>query len=342
MEHHATLSPSALPMLSKCQLFERGEGSDEYRDAGNRLHKAFGDLLLKRPLSVEVSMAEKEKLQWAAGIVNCTVSDAEPLEVEQKLCLMDDSFKVVTFGTADVLNGRQPWVGDLKTMDEHDYWYQMACYALMKMQRDGGNYVEVDVYYTRNQRIERLVIGRQEAIEALLVLFAKIRNPHREPVANEFCKWCKHITTCPAVSSRLVEVVAAHDWLPASLLPEKLVDPADIGKALAIASLLSDWIDAVELRGKTLDAAGVDIPGWRRKVRQGNREITDAIRAYELSGLPPEAFYPTLKVTVGAIEEAIAKYEGIPLAAAKIETNLRLAEVITQRPPTTSLVPKRY
>jgi hypothetical protein len=341
MEHHATLSPSSLPMLDRCQLFERGMSDETYQEDGNRMHTAFANLLRGQNSGVVLSLPEAEGVQWAVDYVKMTATSEYPIEVEQKLTLVDDRFRVITFGTADALNGRAPWMADLKTMDEHDYYLQMACYAVMKMQRDGGEVVEVDVLYSRDRRVVRYVIGRMEATERLAVLFAKIRNPHREPNPNEFCKWCKHLATCEAVAERVTTVATAHDWLPVKLSPTEIINPIDMGKALSLARLFSDWCEEIERRGKEMDAAGVEIPGWRRRTRAGARSIKNVPRAFELSGLPPEAFYSALSISVGAVEEAIAKVEGIPLKAAKAETNTRLAEVLEQRPPSVWLEPTK-
>jgi hypothetical protein len=339
-DHHPTLAPSSLPMLELCPCFERGEDAaalalephevTSYKDRGSQLHLVFEHVLAGLPMDCEIHLSptEKEQIQWAVDYVKVHASLEDPLEIEQHLVLLDDKFNIITHGTGDAVNG--PRVFDLKTGDYHNYWLQMATYGLMQMDRIGTDMVNVYVMFSRFHNVHLLPITREEATRRVMTVVASVLDPNKKPKANPYCRWCRKVMTCPAVVKLLEGVdVANHE----------INDPAELSLALKNARILAEWVKRIELHAKNLAIAGVEIPYFFLKSRQGAREIMDVKRAYELAGLPPDQFIALCSLPVGALEDAIAIKENIPRSRAKKVINERLAAVLQRRAPTVRLTP---
>lgn len=329
-EHHATRSPSSLPMLSKCPCFEREGGSDKYRDHGTKMHEAIANILQGKDGGALLTK-DADNVMWAVDHVRAFATKEFPIEIEQRLSLSDDQFSLITFGTVDVING--DWIIDWKSLEAHDYWYQMAAYALMLMQRSGHRRTTVDIGYLSDRQIERHIITKTEAEDKLGALFLELENPYKKPKANEFCKWCKNLTTCEAVAGRVTAVANGRkDWEPEIYESSKIMDPEEMVKALKIANLLKEWCESVIYHAKEMAKAG-PLPGFEIKERKGNREIKDAVAAFEaLDILEPNEFLSACTIGVGKLEEAIATKQKISARAAKNLLNETLGTLVTRGP----------
>jgi hypothetical protein len=339
-EHHPTLSPSSLPMLEQCPCFERGEDAAalalepretvSYRDRGSELHKVFEHLLRGHEIPKEIVLTpnEKEQVEWAVDYVKVHSSLEDPLEIEQPLILLDETFSIVTFGTGDAVNG--PRVFDLKTGDYHNYWLQMACYGLMQMDRIGCDLTNVYVMFSRFRNVHLLAITRDEATRKIFAVVQSVLDPNKKPKANPYCRWCRKVMTCPAVVKLLEGIDADH---------YEITGPEELSRALTTARILTEWAKRIEIHAKNLALAGVEIPYFYLKSRKGAREIMDVKRAYELSGLTPNQFIALCNLPIGALEDAISEDLGLSRSAAKKIVNERLAAVIQRRAPTVRLTP---
>lgn len=338
MEHHPTFSPSSFPMLKECPCFERAEDEAamlleptervSYRDRGSLLHEVFAERLLGRLSEGEAHLTpqESEGIAWAIDYVLTNTTNEYPIEVEQQVVLMDDSFNVVTFGTGDVLNGSRLF--DLKTGDYHNYWLQIAIYALAQMDRLGLDEIMATVMFTRFKKVHELLIKRAEAHTAIFAVVNAVLDPERKPKANPYCRWCKRILTCPAV----VHLVTGEE-----IERYEIEEPNELSSALTRARLLKDWASKIEVQARRMALSGTEIPGYELKSRQGAREIMDVKRAYELCGLSPDEFIILCNLPIGALEDAIALKEEIPKSHAKRQVNERLAAVIRRKAPTVKL-----
>ncbi len=338
-KHHPIFSPSSFPMLAECPCFERShdeaaillepsEKTTTYRDRGTLLHEVFASELaaVESPDKGYLTPHELEGIEWAVDYVLAHITKGWPVEIEQQVVLLDDGFHIVTFGTADVLNG--PQVFDLKTGDYHNYWLQIAVYALAQMDRIGIDETEVKVLFSRFKKAHELRISREEARGRIFAVVEKVIDPTKKPRANPYCRWCRKISKCPAV---------VHLASGERIKNYKYDEPNELAHALFRARLLKDWAAQIEQDAKKMALAGIELPGFELKSRQGAREIVDVKRAHELSGLPPDEFLALCNLPVGALEDLIAEREKIGKTAAKRQINLALSEVIRRRAPTIHL-----
>jgi hypothetical protein len=340
-DHHPTLAPSSLPMLEQCPCFERGEDAaalalepreeTSYKDRGTLLHEVLAAALRDKPTQENEKLLtpnEIEQVKWAYDYVKVHSTTEHPLEVEQRLVLIDNEFNIVTYGTGDAVNGGN--VFDLKTGDYHNYWLQMATYGLMQMDRIGLNLATVFVMFSRFRNVHMLTIKREEATRKIMAVIASVLDPEKKPKANPYCRWCKKVMTCPAVVT-LLEGITPENY--------EINDPEALSLALRTARIMAEWSKRIELHAKNLALAGVEIPYFFLKSRQGAREIMDVKRAYELAGLPPDEFIALCNLPVGALEAAIAARENIGITKAKKQVNEKLASVLRRKPPSVRLTP---
>jgi hypothetical protein len=333
-EHHPTVSPSALPMLAQCPCFEREAEKevDGYADRGTLLHGVYETWMTGGKSSEEEKLTsfEKEAVKWAVDYTKMNASDGWPLELEKQLVLMDDDFNVVTFGTGDVVNG--PRMFDLKTGDYHDYNLQVGCYALMQMDRIEEDRIDFHILFTRHKRAHMLTLIRDQIAPKVQAVIASVLDPEKKPRANPYCKWCRKIMTCEAVRKLVNAPEGTYE----------IEKPLELSDALKRAKVLEVWCERVSDYARKQAIAGLDIPFFMLKSRNGRREIADVKGAYERSGIPPERFIELCSVPVGAIEDAIADIEGVAKSAASKIVNERLGGVIVRRAPTVHLAPTQH
>lgn len=335
-------------MLEQCPCFERGADAAAmsleprpkypkgvgYRDRGTEMHMVFEHLLRGHELPKKwdsawrsaLTPAEEEQVTWAADYVKAKVTTAHPLEIEQPLVLMDDDFNVITFGTGDALNG--PQLFDLKTGDYHNYWLQMACYALMQMDRIGVDMATIDILFARHKNVHQQIVTRDDATRRVMAVVKAVLDPNKKPKANPYCRWCRKIMTCEAVVHLVSGVEHEH---------YEIRDPEQLSKALIAAKTIKEWAERVEAYAKECALAGMEIPFFYLKSRAGAREVMDVRKAFELAQLPAELFLTLCNLPVGRLEDAIAEHEGVKKSAASKIVNTRLSEVIRRKSPTVHL-----
>jgi hypothetical protein len=173
-------------------------------------------------------------------------------------------------------------------------------------------------------------------------VLAICHNPERQRIPNEYCGWCKNAVSCPALT-RHVSVVAAR-YAPEDSdkiqmwNPSEMTDPAQVGRALFIARIVSPWCDGVEKRAKMMLESGQQIEGWSILERSGARQVKDIPAAFARTGLPEDVFLKCCNVRMGELEEAFALAKGMKKAPAKRELNELLADVIETKPAMKLLV----
>lgn len=324
-------------MLEQCPCFERApdaitleprERDPSFRDQGTLAHRAY-EVRMKGGVSVvESSMTshEVEGIIWAVDYTKCRLTTAYPVELEQRLVLMDDAFNIVTYGTGDCVNG--PQIFDLKSGDFHNYWLQMAAYALAQMDRIGLDQLDVTLLYARYKKPIELTITREECKRRIFKVVNAVLDPLKKPKANPYCRWCRKIMTCEAVMH--LASGTEHERY-------QIDEPVELADALKRALILKEWVKRVEDHGKSLAIAGVEIPDFELKSRNGAREIADILKAHGLLQLPSEEFISLCNVSVGAIEDELAKRNSLSKSKAKALVNNLLGEATVRRPPTLRL-----
>ncbi len=335
LKHHPTFSPSKLDILRICPFFQSGEVG-EAAHQGTDQHEYAEALLLGKHLlesGGKLSAEDRDNVQWYVDYVKANASGI--LEIEQRLELKEENENVVTFGTIDA--GATCDIFDYKSdREERSHKYQMAAYALMWMQHKGLEQATAHICYGRLRKVVKLTFTKQEAQEMLDLVMAIYYNPDRKHTPSEYCSWCKLAVECPALTScvSLVARMVAPEQEILLWSINEVSDPNQVSRMLIVARIATAWADAVEKHAKLMmKIQGVEIPGWSLLERSGGREIKNIIKAYELCGIPQEAFLKSCKVVIGQLEEIYAKEKGIKKAEAKRLLKDLLAEVSEEKKP---------
>lgn len=332
--------PSSFPALDACQFFEAAEvHRDNYAEAGTDRHAALwahisGDDGLLDMLPED----EREGVMWAANYIrlHAPMSD-HPLIIERPGQFESFESDEPIKGTPDCLCGNDLF--DLKWR-RRDYRLQMACYARMAygMGADPTKPINVHVLYGAEQRRDQYRWDYNEVVLLTDQVLIKI-GLAQERKPNDYCSWCKHHISCPAILARVNAVVAGReDWFLDQYHSSKIETADEMSRALEIAWVLSDWCKAVEWNAQEMvQKKGMNLAGWKLKERAGKRVITDVQRAFELIDIPPALFLNCCSASISKIEDAVATSgKVVKKKDAKPFVNQKLAEVIELKPSTYS------
>jgi hypothetical protein len=334
-------------MLAQCPCFE--SSGSEFAELGTDRHDA-----LKAHYAGDDSLLDlldddsHEGIRWAADYIRAHSTDGYPLEWEVKRAWCRPDFSDAT-GTPDVVNGLT--IFDFKWR-YRDYSAQMADYALSLI-GNSSDKVTVHLLFGANRRAEKLQFDYEACERILLPILKGLENP--TPKACDYCGWCSKQFTCPAKTGPARTVAEGYaepdmlqlikDWHPS----EMMNDAQQIAFALTIwRKLLKKWGESVEFHAmEAVTKLGLQLPGYELKERQGREFVTNAQRAFELSGLPAEKFLAVCSVRLNSsktyadqigLEKLFAEALGIKTAPAKREMKKKLAEVIQRGKSTLALV----
>jgi hypothetical protein len=322
-EHHPTRSPSRIPGLYRCPCYEGG-GSNSRTEKGTLAHARLAALLTGNE-PPEMPQEDCAAVDWAYKLI-CDMTPSQR-KSEEPIDVIGNDFGVWTYGTADVVlyDPQRPVVIDYKHgRMSKPYDEQVMIYAYGVMQRTGATACETVIMYGGEMRYKRNVVFRSECERLLRVIEEGERNPKPRPC--EFCDWCKHATTCPAVAEKAVEVVAGYaeekPFELATFHASQIAEPEQMSKALALAGILEGWAKSVKHHAKELAKSGVEIPGYVLLLESEKREINDIMGAYQASGLTAEDFLSACSVSVPDLEKVLAKQGGLKTVTKKVKEEL--------------------
>ena len=358
MKHHE-LAPSSFPAWAHCPAFDSDPAERADATEGTKQHAALAALLTGdgAPLA-ELSQDAGEAVTWAANYIRAlaAISFDEVILTEQAVSFTaPDSFapggkSEVFSGTADAILIHPP--GNLADLIDYksgaggDHRPQLAGYALaLFSMRTRLKTIRAHVLYGRSRHADTWALTQADAAAVVLPILDARRDPARHvPVACDYCGFCVHRATCPALTSQ-VEAVARtttpDEWealAPAIRDPAAITDPALAAKALTVARYVQTWADAIRKQATELAKGGAALPGWRLQERRGAREVTDIEAAFQRTGIPAADFLTACKVSLPKLADAIAKARSLPKKQAAAEVETMLAGLIEERPPTVALV----
>ena len=353
MNGHHELAPSSFPAWEVCPAFDSDPGERADATEGTRQHAALAAALAG---IAELTTDAAEGVRWAFEYIR-TLAGGNRIETERRVAYTaPDAFapggrSEVYFGTLDALvihpPGNLAYLIDYKSgADDRDHRAQLAGYALaLFTERTRLKTIRCHVLYGRTRRADSWSLTQADAAGIVHPILEARQKPDRKPAACDYCGFCAHRTTCPAITGQ-VEAVARtaptwEDLAPAIRDPAAITDPALAAKALTVARFVSTWADAIRARATELAKGGAVLPGYRLQERRGTREIPDLPAALARTGLAPAAFMQACKVSLPKLGDVYATARGISKAAAGREIEGTLADLIREGTPTVSLVADR-
>lgn len=146
--------------------------------------------------------------------------------------------------------------------------------------------------------------------------------------AGEWCKYCKAKAACPALKLAAIQTVEVLDsaTVPhgenqrAALFARAMELPSErlLGAYRGLA-MVESMVSAIEGAFRSRVIAG-EMPGWIVKTKPGNREVTDAQKAFAALaplGITDGDMLEAASVSITALEEAVRKRSGIKLQTSK-------------------------
>jgi hypothetical protein len=359
---HHELAPSSFPAWALCPAFDSDPAEREDATEGTRQHTALAALLRDElkggedcPTLAGLSPDAREAVTWAAGYVH-TLAGGEAILTEHPVSFTaPDGFapggvSEVFSGTADavILRGNMADLIDFKSgANDRDHRPQLAGYALaLFSMRARLKTIRAHVLYGRVRHADTWALTQADAAGIVLPILEARRDPARRvPAACDYCGFCAHRTSCPAITGQ-VEAVARtaptwEDLAPAIREPNAITDPTLAAKALTVARFVSTWADAIRARATELAKGGAALPGYRLQERRGAREVTDLDAAFTRTGLTPGQFVSACKLSLPKLGDAFATARGMSKVAAHREVEALLADLLSDGKPTASLVVDR-
>lgn len=359
MKHHE-LAPSSFPAWAQCPAFDNDPAERADATEGTVQHAALAALLFGNDARLaELSQDAAEAVTWAADYVRA-LAGGQAIRTEQSVSYTaPDSFapggiSEVFSGTADAIIIHPPGnladLIDYKSGADGDHRPQLAGYALaLVSMRRRVRAVRCHVLYGRSRRADTWALTQADAAAVVLPILDARRDPARRhvPAACDYCGFCVHRATCPALTSQVEAVArttAPDEWealAPAIRDPAAITDPALAAKALTVARFVSTWADAIRKQATELAKGGAALPGYKLQERRGAREVADIEAAFKRTGIPAADFLTACKLSLPKLGDALAKARSLPKKQAAAEAETILADLISERPPSVSLIPVR-
>lgn len=357
-EHHPTLAPSSFPALMQCACYdsagEISEEADEFADLGTEMHAHVEALLLGRipPNPRLMEKSDIEDCEWAAGEIRqfCAANAPQArIEVEQEVALFGRDHAMLTHGTKDVRC--RHITGDLKGCLDYSRDYerhvpQLDVYGLADMVANEWDEGLFFICLIRPRKFFSWTRTRAECQATLDCAIARRADPERFPQPCFYCRHCKRILSCPAVNKRIALVGQCFSTIPGVAemgAPSSITDPVKMDQALCfVREQLKPYIRRVSAIAESFEDAALalseksELPHFERRAKS-TKSIENLPRALELSGLPVEAFYSALKLSIPKLAAAYAQANGLKQKPARQELEGKLNEVIIGGEPTISL-----
>jgi len=332
---------SSAPALIKCGAWQSQPFDTKQKSTGNDRHNALEELFKgnEEPLG-KLEPDDREGVEWAADYIRAHTSESWPMEWEKsgRLVMANNVASDVTIsGRWDLANG--PEMFDMKWREPSDgksYEAQCAIYAAMNMARGQKGPITFHLLYGFSRWADVQQYSKNRCDEIILRLLESIKNNEATP--NPYCNWCGAVLQCPAMNKLALKVADSFNGEVELFEPNRLLEPANLAKALKFARALKSWQEGVERHAKEAVESGIELEGFRVQERTTPRKVSDLARAFQASGLTNEQFVNCCSLKMTALVEAYAEANGVNKAAARREISERLAPVISEGKKYKSLV----
>lgn len=312
---HAPYSPSSLGTRSKCCGFRNDETRD--KTAAKR-----GELGHKAVELQDVSIIPEEDPQLREAAEACIIYrkdvaaslgayvtyEEERFDVLDQWGYLDLVLVNKEHTAAHILdwkfaygkyeaNSPQFWAYCLGVWDRFTRVEKITVHVVMPF-RD-----ELDVEtFTRQEHYQKFESEVRSIIES-----SKNPDPAKFSTGRH-CEWCALREQCPKLNALAVEVATRYNTdlvIPENVHSSQIADPAQMGLALQLASVLGKWAESVRAHATEMAKNGAEIPGYHLAARRGKRGVSNPAAAYQLvkDVVPLEEFLGKVQVTYSDLED---------------------------------------
>ena len=269
------ISPSTLPKLAECALFEGASGTSAAAERGTAV-----DVAIRNLISAENDMAivGEDAGAIAYGVEELTrLANGSFVETREEYLAMAVP-GLSKLGTADAVCKEQKWVADIKTGQVRDYRNQLQAYALACMEDNFEMSWTAHVIYVDQSMIRSYDFTYEDAKQGTQRVIDRATSADAKPTPSEYCSWCKHFNNCHAIVRQAESAIA--------LIPEAtgnsieaikdriLASPESLG-AFAKEWKLAEKEIAEPLLGhlKTRLESGDEVAGWKLTSVSGRKFV---------------------------------------------------------------------
>ena len=253
------------------------------------------------------------------------IANGKKIEAEQEVTFHRDG-KEVTFGTFDAYC--EGHMFDLKTgRERRNYVPQMAVYVAALCQRDNIDKIEVHLFYSAFNKVERFTLTRAEAEGLSYGIIDSVNDPTRSPYTSEYCNWCARKSSCTALSTMSLSIAEKLDIVVKDI--DTIADPVTMGQYREAAEAVECWAKAVKSKCKEFD----EIQGYSMTTRKGKKTISDITGALIHSGLPSEQFVKACTISYPKLKRQFAEHTGVSEEEADRELTHLISSVTKEGRP---------
>jgi len=277
------ISPSTLPKLAECALFEGANGTSSAAERGTAVDLAIRNLVAGNELEPMADVVGFDFSPIAFGVKQLKrLARNSFIETREEYLAMAVP-GLSKLGTADAVCKDQKWVADIKTGQVRNYRNQLMAYSLACMEDNFETSWTAHVIYVDQKLIRSYDFTYEEAKQGTQRVIDRATSAEAKPTPCEYCSWCKHYNNCNAIVRQAESAIA--------LIPEATGNSIEAIKERILAtqesfgSFIREWKLAEKeiaepLLGhlKTRLENGDEVAGWKLTSVSGRKFVeADAI-----------------------------------------------------------------
>jgi len=274
------ISPSSLPKLAECALFEGANGTSEAAERGTAVDVAIRNLI---SAEYDVAIVSEDAGAIAYGVdVLTRLAKGSFVETREEYLAMAVP-GLSKLGTADAVCKAEKWVADIKTGQVRNYREQLAAYSLACMEDNFDTSWTAHVVYVDQKLIRSYDFTYEEAQQITQRTIYRATNAESQPTPCEYCSWCKHYNNCHAIVRQAESAIALIPDINGNSIDairQRILATAESMGAFAKEWKLAEKEIAEPVLGhlKTRLENGDEVAGWKLTSMSGRKFVeTEAI-----------------------------------------------------------------
>jgi len=274
------ISPSSLPKLAECALFEGANGTSSAAERGTAVDVAIRNLISAQD---NVTFIGEDAGAIAYGVDELTrLAKGSFVETREEYLAMAVP-GLSKLGTADAVCKAEKWVADIKTGQLRNYRDQLQAYSLACMEDNFDTSWTAHVIYVDQKLIRSYDFTYEEAKQGTQRTIDRATSAEAKPTPCEYCSWCKHYNSCHAIVRQAESAIALIPEVTGNsieAIKDRILSTPETLGAFAKEWKLAEKEIAEPVLGhlKTRLENGDEVPGWKLTSMSGRKFVeTEAI-----------------------------------------------------------------
>lgn len=287
------ISPSTLPKLAECALFEGANGTSSAAERGTAVDVAIRNLIAGNELQPMADVVGYDFSPIAYGVNELTrLAKGSFVETREEYLAMAVP-GLSKLGTADAVCKAEKWVADIKTGQVRNYRDQLQAYSLACMEDNFEMSWTAHVIYVDQKLIRSYDFTYEEAKQGTQRTIDRATSAEAKPTPCEYCSWCKHYNNCHAIVRQAESAVALIPDVTGNSIDairQRILATAESMGAFAKEWKLAEKEIAEPVLGhlKTRLENGDEVPGWKLTSMSGRKFVEHEAIAKASEGISKE------------------------------------------------------